>query len=83
MTINYKPKGVCSREIKVEIEDGIVKDVCFVGGCAGNTQGLSALCKGRKACEVVDLLKDIKCGFKNTSCPAQLALAIKEAQNKE
>lgn len=79
MTITYQPKGVCSKSIEVTVEDGIVKDVHFVGGCGGNTQGVAALCIGRKVDEVIDLLKDIKCGFRNTSCPAQLALALKEA----
>jgi len=79
MTVEFTPKGVCSRKIEVTVEDGIVKNVKFTGGCGGNTQGVAALCIGRKADEVSELLKDIKCGFRNTSCPAQLALAIKEA----
>lgn len=79
MTVEFTPKGVCSRKIEVTVEDGIVKNVKFTGGCGGNTQGVAALCIGRKADEVAELLKDIKCGFRNTSCPAQLALAIKEA----
>ena len=67
MTITYQPKGVCSKSIEVTVEDGIVKDVHFVGGCGGNTQGVAALCIGRKVDEVIDLLKDIKCGFKEAS----------------
>lgn len=79
MDYTYKPKGVCAREIKFTIEDGIVKNVTFVGGCSGNTQGLSRLCEGRKAEEVISLLSGIRCGFKSTSCPDQLAKAVKHA----
>ena len=79
MTIEFTPRGVCSKKIEVTVEDNIVKNVKFLGGCGGNTQGVAALCIGRNADEVIALLKDIKCGFRNTSCPAQLALAIEEA----
>ena len=64
MEFDYTPKGVCSRNIHVEIEDGIVKNVQFTGGCSGNTQGVAALCKGMKAEDVIARLKDIKCGAK-------------------
>lgn len=79
--MNYKftPKGVCSRQISFEIEDDIVKNVKFVGGCAGNTQGLAKLCEGRNVYELIDALDGIKCGFKSTSCPDQLAKALREA----
>ncbi len=77
MKYTYKPKGVCSAQIDYEIEDGIVKNVKFYGGCNGNTQGVAKLCEGRKAEEIAQLLSGIKCGFKNTSCPDQLAQAIK------
>lgn len=77
MEISYKTKGVCSRNIKIEVEDGIVKKVKFDGGCNGNTQGISALVEGMKVEDVIEKLQDIKCGFKNTSCPAQLAEALK------
>jgi len=79
MTYKYKPKGVCSAEITFDIEDNIVKNVTFRGGCSGNTQGVAKLCEGRDANELVKLLDGIKCGFKNTSCPDQLAQAIRFA----
>lgn len=78
MEYRFKTSGVCSREIIFEIDDGTLHNVQFVGGCAGNTQGVAKLCEGRKAEEVIELLSDIKCGFKPTSCPAQLAEAIKK-----
>lgn len=82
MKYNYKPAGVCSRNIEFEIENGIVKNVVFTGGCSGNTQGLAKMCEGRKAEDVVKLLSGIKCGFKNTSCPDQLANAILKTENE-
>ena len=81
MQYSYKPSGVCSQGISFEIEDGIVKNVQFRGGCSGNTQGLAALCEGRSADDVISALNGIKCGFKNTSCPDQLAKALTEAVN--
>lgn len=78
MEISYKTKGVCSRGIKIEVEDGIVKKVKFDGGCSGNTQGVATLVEGMKVEDVIEKLQNIKCGFKNTSCPAQLAEALKE-----
>ncbi len=77
MKLTYKTNGVCSRSIDLEVEDGIVMDIKFNGGCNGNTQGISALVKGMKVEEVIEKLQGIKCGFKNTSCPAQLAEALK------
>lgn len=77
MEISYKTKGVCSRTIHIEVENGIVKKVKFDGGCNGNTQGISALVEGMKIEDVISKLENIKCGFKNTSCPAQLAEALK------
>lgn len=77
----FKPSGVCSQNIEIEIEDGIIKSVRFIGGCSGNTQGVARLVEGRPVDEVIDKLKDIKCGFKNTSCPAQLAKAMAECKN--
>ncbi len=78
MKYTYKPKGVCSAQIDYEIEDNIVKNVKFYGGCSGNTQGLAKLCEGRSVEELTNILSGIKCGFKNTSCPDQLAKALKE-----
>ena len=78
ITKSYKTKGTCSREIELSIDDnGIIQDVKFVGGCSGNTQGVSALVKGRKAADVANILRGIKCGDKATSCPDQLAQALK------
>ena len=77
MKLTYKTNGVCSRSIDLEVEDGIVIDVKFNGGCNGNTQGISALVKGMKVEDVIEKLQGINCGFKNTSCPAQLAEALK------
>lgn len=76
------PKNVCSRQIIVEHEDGVIKHVTFIGGCPGNTQGVAALLVGRKIDEIIPLLEGIKCpGSRthDTSCPAQLALGLKEA----
>ena len=79
MNYSYNPRGVCSRKIDLTIEDGIIKNVRFTGGCSGNTQGVAALCIGRKPEEVIPLIKGIRCGFKATSCPDQLALALEQA----
>ncbi|MBQ7250347.1 MAG: TIGR03905 family TSCPD domain-containing protein [Bacilli bacterium] len=81
-SISFKPEHVCSREINVVVEDGIVKDVRFVGGCPGNTLGVSTLTKGRKVEEVIALLEHIECprsGSFKTSCPQELAKALKQA----
>lgn len=77
-SISYNTSGTCSRQINITVEDGIVTDVSFVGGCNGNTQGVSALCKGMKVDDVIEKLSGIKCGFKPTSCPDQLAHALSE-----
>ena len=79
--IEYKTSGTCSRMVIIDLEDGVVTDCKFVGGCAGNTLGVAALVKGMKTDEVVERLKGIKCGFKPTSCPDQLAKAVEEAIN--
>ncbi len=76
--MRYKTTGTCSSAIEFEVEDGIVKNVTFIGGCKGNTQGISALVKGMPVDEVISRLEGIKCGFKPTSCPDQLAKALKE-----
>ena len=77
----YKPSGVCSRKIIVEVEDDIVQGVEFVGGCPGNTVGIGALVKGMKVDEVEERLSGIMCGFKKTSCPNELAKFLKEYKN--
>ena len=76
------PKNVCSRQIEVEYEDGIIKHVNFIGGCQGNTRGVAVLLEGRKIDEIIPLLEGIKCRGSRTgetSCPAQLAEGLKEA----
>ena len=80
--IDYKTQGTCSRMIHVEIEDGVISNVQFLGGCHGNTQGVVKLVKGRTAEEVVSLLKGTDCGGRGTSCPDQLARAIEKAMAK-
>ena len=76
--MRYKTTGTCSSAIDFEVEDGIVKEVKFIGGCSGNTQGVAALVEGMPVDEVISRLEGIKCGFKSTSCPDQLAKALKE-----
>lgn len=83
MTFKYRTKGTCSGQIDLELENGIIKDVVFYGGCNGNLKGISALVKGKPATEVIESLKGLKCGFKKTSCPDQLALALEEALNEQ
>ena len=75
----YKTNGVCSRNIEFEVEDGCVKKVAFVGGCNGNTKGIAALVEGMKVEDVIEKLEGIRCGMRNTSCPDQLAKALKES----
>ena len=79
MTINYTPRGVCSRNITIEVTDGIIDSVKFMGGCHGNTQGVAALVRGMKVTEAIEKLEGINCNGKGTSCPDQLAKALKEA----
>lgn len=73
----YKTKGTCSSAIEFEIEDGILKDIKFHGGCQGNTTGVAVLTKGLPVDEVIDKLSGIQCGFRGTSCPDQLSKALK------
>jgi uncharacterized protein (TIGR03905 family) len=82
--ITYNTKGTCSRQIIIDVQDDIITNIQFVGGCPGNTQGVAALAVGMKTDEVIKRLRGIKCGFKPTSCPDQLACALEEqlAQSK-
>ena len=80
--ITYNTKGVCSRKIHISVDEGIVKEVTFEGGCAGNTKGVAALCVGLTVDEVIKRLSGIRCNFKPTSCPDQLAKALLEYKNK-
>lgn len=82
MLVTYYPKDVCSKLIKLDVEDGVIRSVEFLGGCAGNAKGISALVKGRPVNEVIETLRGIRCGSKRTSCPDQLALALEEIQDK-
>ncbi|MBQ8195965.1 MAG: TIGR03905 family TSCPD domain-containing protein [Oscillospiraceae bacterium] len=81
MTIEYTPRGVCSRKMIIEVEDGVVKSLKVIGGCDGNLKGISRLVEGMRAEDVIESLEGIRCGFKNTSCPAQLAEALKKHIN--
>jgi uncharacterized protein (TIGR03905 family) len=81
--ISYQTHGVCSKQIDVDVEDGIVKNVRFIGGCNGNTKGVAKLAVGRDAKELIELLKDTDCNGRGTSCPAQLALALEAALEQE
>ena len=74
--MNYKTKGVCSRSITFDVKDNKVTDVQFEGGCSGNTQGVARLVEGMDIDEAIKRMKGIRCGFKSTSCPDQLALAL-------
>lgn len=82
-TFDYCTQGTCSRRIKFTITDGLVHNVAFEGGCHGNLQGIAALVEGMDAESVVNRLKGIRCGFKATSCPDQLAFAIEQAMEGE
>ena len=77
--MRYATKGTCSRFIDFDLEDGIVKNVVFTGGCNGNLKGIGALVEGMDAKEAIKRLSGITCGFKPTSCPDQLAKALEEA----
>ena len=75
--MTYKTKGTCSSAIDIEVNDGVIESVSFTGGCNGNLKGISALVKGMKVEEAITRLEGIRCGFKTTSCPDQLAQALK------
>ena len=77
--IEYKTSGTCSRMVILDVEDGVITDCSFVGGCAGNTKGVAELVKGMKSDDAIERLRGIKCGFKSTSCPDQLARALESA----
>ncbi len=79
MTYSYKTKGTCSKQIDIELEDGVIKKVAFTGGCNGNTKGISSLVVGMKAEDVIARTRGITCGPRPTSCPDQLSHALEEA----
>lgn len=73
----YKPIGICAREIQIDVVDGIIQGIDIMGGCDGNSQGIAKLCIGKKIADVVEKLQGIRCGYKNSSCPDQIAVALK------
>lgn len=83
MEYRYKPSGVCSQEMIIEVEDDIIKLVKIIGGCPGNTLGLSKLMVGQNIDEAISKLKGIMCGMKGTSCPDQLSKALEEIKNSK
>lgn len=80
--MDYRPHGVCSQLIHFELDGDVVKNVEFLGGCHGNLQGISKLVSGMKVDDVIARLEGIRCGYKQTSCPDQLACALKQATEK-
>ncbi len=78
MKYKFKTQGTCSQMIEFEEENGILKNVVFHGGCNGNLKGIASLCEGKPVTEIIERLEGIKCGFKSTSCPDQLAKALKK-----
>ncbi len=79
----YQTKGTCSREIRFETDGDVIKSVSFVGGCPGNALGLASLLQGMKIDDAIERLSGIRCGFKSTSCPDQLAQALKQYKSKQ
>ena len=79
MTIQYTPRGTCSRQFQIEVEEGVIQDIQVIGGCDGNLKGLSSLLKGMKVEEAIHRMEGIRCGTKPTSCPDQRAQALKKA----
>lgn len=80
-TFTYTTRGVCSRSIDISIEDGVIQNVTYHGGCSGNTQGVAALARGLTVEDAIERLSGIRCGMKSTSCPDQLATALREYQS--
>nr|WP_204244400.1 TIGR03905 family TSCPD domain-containing protein [Flavonifractor sp. An10] len=76
--MNYRPRGVCSQQMQIEVEDGVIRSFQVLGGCSGNLQGISRLVEGMNVDEAIRRLDGIRCGFKPTSCPDQLAQALKQ-----
>jgi len=77
MITNYKPVGICPNNIAIDVQDGIIQSVEFTGGCPGNLLGISKLVKGMKASDVIEQFENVKCGNRASSCPAELAKALK------
>ena len=83
MTHTYRTRGVCSQQMTVELDNGIIRSVEIIGGCNGNLQGISHLVEGMDAQEAIRRMKGIRCGYKDTSCPDQLSIALEQAVVKE
>ena len=84
MTYRFRPRGVCSQEMQVDVDDqGIIQELRVLGGCSGNLQGIASLVKGMPAREAIERLKGIRCGFKDTSCPDQFASNLEAALEKQ
>ena len=83
MKFQYRPKGVCSQLMDIEVEDGRILDVKITGGCSGNLQGISRLLKGMSVDEAIERMEGIRCGMKRSSCPDQLAQALKLMRDEE
>ncbi len=79
MIIEYAPQGVCSRHFSIDVQNGIIQDITIDGGCHGNLQGIAALIRGQKVEDVIQKLENIQCRSKGTSCPDQIAKALKQA----
>lgn len=81
MKITYRPKGVCSQLMDIDVEDGKIESVKVTGGCSGNLQGISSLLKGMDVDDAISRMEGIRCGVKATSCPDQIAQALKQYKN--
>lgn len=81
MTIEFTPRGVCSRHMTISAEEGLITDVEIDGGCSGNLQGLSKLLPGMRVSEAIEKLSGIDCGGKGTSCPDQISIALRQLQD--
>ena len=81
-SFTYTTRGVCSRSIDITVENNVIREVTYHGGCSGNTQGISALVRGMTVEDAIERLSGIRCGFKSTSCPDQLAHALREYLDK-
>ena len=82
MTYTYIPRGTCSRKMTVDVENGVIQEVKIEGGCSGNLQGITNLIRGMKVDEAIEKMRGIRCGFKSTSCPDQLAIALEQAKEQ-
>ena len=79
-TIQYTPSGVCSQRMEIDVEEGVIQAVRVLGGCSGNLQGIMSLLRGMRVEDAIERMEGIRCGMKSTSCPDQLAQALKAAR---